>query len=191
MRAVVAGVWLLVVLQVPACATDLVREDGRLVFRSLGFAIDDPGAGPQAGWSAHRVEGALLSFRAPDGATLSLVQKCGPLPGDLQILARELLIGLEERQIEEEAAVTVNGAPGWRIVARVAYEGRAVRLHTVTRRLGECSLDWIAVAPLERVGLGAEFDAWWASFRAAPAAEAAGPGDAAPGAAAGPGKGTP
>jgi len=87
--------------------------------------------------------------------------------------ARELLIGLEDREIVEEGPVLVDGAPGWAILAHATSEGRAAGLRTVTRRLGDCSLDWILVFPFEdqalaegRVrGLEEDFSDWWSSFR--------------------------
>ena len=170
MRAIATAAGLLVLLQVPACAKDLVRRDGRFVHRELGFSIDEPGGSAEEGsdWRAISVEGSLLSFREPGGSTMSLVQKCGPLPEDLQLLARELLIGLEGREVVEEGGVTVDGAPGWAMAVRATDEGRAARLWTVTRLLGECSLDWILVVPGSGEAFTADFADWWDSFREAP-----------------------
>jgi hypothetical protein len=98
---------------------------------------------------------------------MSLVHKCGPLPDDLRLLARELLIGLDDRELLEEGPVSVGGAPGWAQTARARLEGRGVELRTVTRRLGKCSLDWVLVGPGSLAPVRDDFERWWASFRTA------------------------
>ena len=175
--AITSAAFFLVLFQVPACAKDLIQEDGRWVHRSRGFSIADPtrSAASGARWSAVPVEGSVLSFRESGGASMSLVQQCGVLPDDLRLLARELLIGLDEREIIEEGPVSVGGAPGWRIAARARHEGRAVRLRAVTRRLGPCSVDFLLIAPQQSPDLEADFQGWWGSFRASSAARGAEP----------------
>lgn len=73
-RAISAAAALWIGLQTPACATDLVRRDGRLVHAELGFSIDDPSAAgsssgvataPGSRWEREPVEGAEVSYRAP------------------------------------------------------------------------------------------------------------------------------
>jgi hypothetical protein len=51
--------------------------------------------------------------------------------------------------------------------------GKVVRLKTVTRVIGECSYDWILIAPGGFEGPETVFDRWWRSFRSS-AGEAAG-----------------
>lgn len=164
----------LLLLQLPACASDLAEGDGRFHHRRLGFVVDDPRtAAPE--WRLVAVDGAEIAFRSPEGAAMSMIVSCDrghevPLP----LLARQLLIGLEAPSLRESRAVTLDGARGWLQVAEARDAGRPVRLRTVTRPGPPCSVDWVLVGAAGHGGREAEFDRWWASFRAVPDAPAAG-----------------
>jgi hypothetical protein len=171
---------LLLLLQLPACASDLTENGGRFHHGRLGFVVDDPrAAAPE--WRLVRVDGAELSFRSPEGAAMSMIVSCdrgngAPLP----LLARQLLIGLEAPDLRESREVTVDGVRAWLQVAEAREAGRPVRLRTVTRPGPPCSVDWVLVGATDPAGRDGEFDRWWASFRAAPDAPAAAAQEARP-----------
>jgi hypothetical protein len=163
-------VWLLVILQTSACASDPVFEDGRYRHRRHHYSIAAP-AGEDPAWQRVEVEGAVLAFQGPGGATMSLLERCGRSSADPRILARQLLIGLEGRALVAEGPIGEGegGAEGWIQRVEATAGGKVVRLKTVTRVSGACSYDWILVSPGEIEGLEAVFDGWWMSFRSSAA----------------------
>jgi hypothetical protein len=169
--ATLAGVLLLA--SAGACASGGVRlVEGRYVAASSRFSIASP-AGEGERWSRAHVDGAVLSFRGRSGgpaagAALSLLERCGAPVAEPRLLARELLIGLEQREEEGGAAVVVAGAPAWRQAVRATADGRRVELRSVTRVAGDCTTDFVLVAPHVDAGMEADFDAWWRSYRPGP-----------------------
>ena len=158
--------WLPMVFQASACASDLVFEDGRYWSDRGRYSIAKPG-GEGSAWRRVRVEGAEIAFRAPDGATLSLIEHCGRPLAKPSILARQLLIGLEGRTLIDEGPLPSDESRGWVQWLEATAEGNALRLTTVTRVIGTCSYDGLLVVPdgLERHE--PVFEAWWGSFRIA------------------------
>jgi hypothetical protein len=156
----------LLLLQVPACASELVPEAGRFHHRRLGFTLDDPRAtAPE--WQRVRLEGAELAFRSPEGAAMSLILSCERAhAASPRLLARQLLIGLEAPELRESRAVTVDGAAGWLQVAEAHDAGRPVRLRSVTRPGPPCNLDFVLVGVAGPPAREADFERWWGSFRA-------------------------
>ena len=157
-------VWLLVILQTSACASDPVFEDGRYRHRRHHYSIAAP-VGEGSAWRRIEVEGAVLAFQGRGGATMSLLERCGRSSTDPRILARQLLSGLEGRTLVEEGPLGEDGAQGWIQRVEATASGKVVRLKTVTRVSGECSYDWILVAPGGLEGMEPVFDRWWMSFR--------------------------
>ncbi len=171
--AVAAAAW--VGLHTSACAADVALVDGRYVHRRWHWSIEDPTRLAE-GWRAEPADGATLTFRGPGGAVMSLVQKCGRPVEEPRILSRELLVALDAPQRLSEGPVEVGGAPGWALTARAAGAMGPVQIKAVTRRLGDCTLDWVLVTPGPRAADEALFDRWWASFRAPGPDAAAGAG---------------
>ena len=162
-RGVGVATALLVLLQSPACASDLAREAGSF-FDRRGFAISDPAA-EGSGWERARVNGASLSYRGPGHAVMSWQVGCKRPVAEPKILARHLLIGLRGRAITEEGPVPVDGAEGWFLRVTATGEGRRVRMKTVTHVAGPCVHDWILVSPEDLSASEPAFDRWWSSFR--------------------------
>jgi hypothetical protein len=156
--------WLPMIFQASACASDLVFEDGRYRSDDGHYSIAKPG-GEGSAWRRVRVEGAEIAFQGPDGATLSLIERCGRPLAKPRILARQLLIGLEGRKLTGEGPLPSDESRGWVQWVEAPAEGGVIRLKTVTRVIGTCSYDWILVVSdgLERHE--PVFDAWWGSFR--------------------------
>lgn len=176
LRSFVAAGTLLAALQTPACASDWTAEAGRLRNRELGVSLADAGARP--GWERIEVEGARLAYRGPDGAVMSFLRACGRRrERDPRVEARQLLLGLEERQLVEDRALRVAGAPGWLQQVEARDEDREAHLKTVTRVAPPCREDWVLATPGPPGAAEEVFDAWWGSYRPAPT-ESGGPGAA-------------
>ena len=132
-----------------------------------GSSLDAPG-GEGAAWTLASVPGALLTFRGVAGssaerASMSLVERCAAAPALPRLAARQLLIGLDDREFLEDRSCEVGGMAGWLQSLDASDEETRVHLRTVTRLESGCSLDWVLVAP-QGAGLDATFDAWWASW---------------------------
>ena len=131
-------------------------------------------------WRLTSVSGAVLTFRGEAGSTaesasMSLLERCAEAPANPRLAARQLLIGLSDREFRDDRAVEVAGAPGW-LQALDASDGAGrARLRTVTRLEAGCSLDWVLVAGTEARGLDPAFDAWWSSWRPDPVSDGAAP----------------
>jgi hypothetical protein len=153
-------------LPAPACAGDLARADGRIVHRRLGLSVEDPARWP-AGWRPVEVDGAALAFRGPDGATLSLLARCGgDAASELPALAHALLLGLDARDVLSEAPVRAGDAAAWMQTARAELDGRAVHVKSVTRRAApDCTVDLLLVTPGPLADTEPDFDRWWGSLR--------------------------
>jgi len=120
---------------------------------------------PGAGWERVDVDDATLSFQRGGADTLSMVSRCGRPVAKAQLMARHLVIGLEDRTLVTAGPVSVAGYGGWTQTFDSAHSGYPVRIKTVTLVLNDCSFDWILVAagPFEPAEV--VLDAWWASFR--------------------------
>ena len=172
-----AAAFALAAALVGACAgPHAVLEGGRYRVPGHASSIAAPGEGG-SGWVSLRVDGAALAFRgesgtATAGASMSLLERCAAAAGRPRVVARQLLIGLTEREFGEDRAVEVAGRAGW-LQALDASDGEErVHLRTVTRVEDACSLDFVLVAPPGRPDLDGVFDAWWQSWRPDPGAEA-------------------
>jgi hypothetical protein len=160
--AVVA--WLLVIFQMSACASDLVFEKGRYRHRHRHYSIARPG-GEESLWQPVRVEGTVLAFQGPARDTMSLLENCESPGAEPRLLARQLLIGLDEWNLLDEGPVGEGESPGWIQRLEATADGEAFQLKTVTRIVGQCSYDWILIVRGGLEGPEAVFDRWWRSFR--------------------------
>ena len=150
----------LTLLLLPACARDLVAEDGGWRSTQEGYRIGEPGAG----WERFDLEGAALAFRHGGSETMSLQARCGRPVASPGIMARHLMIGIPERTLREAHPVSVAGHSGWAQIFDARLEGRTVRVQTVTVVTSGCAYDFLVVTaddsePAQRV-----FEAWVDSF---------------------------
>jgi hypothetical protein len=150
-----------------ACASPVVeRDDGGYSHARQGWRVDAPGDP----WTRAEVEGALLAFRAPGGAWMSLASRCGIAPAQPRVLVRHLAIGLRPRQLVAEREVRVDGRPGWWQTWRTRV-GDAERELDALSVVGDgCVYDWVLVAPPGSTSLREGFERWWGTFRLAPPA---------------------
>ncbi len=172
---------LLLSVSVAGCATGWTLEAGRLVDARSGLSIAEPEGGP---WRRIEVEGALLTLRRPDGATLSWLRYCheAPLPTregahtlprvlGVREAAHGLLRALAAREILEEGPDPDVGGATWRIRAAVRQDGRTARLDSFTRVADGCTEDWLLAVPetggpvtaSQREEERALLDHWWRS----------------------------
>jgi len=157
---------LLVVFQASACSSDLLLEDGRYQPRRRHYSIAEPG-GEGSVWRRVRVEGAEIAFKGPGRANMSLIEHCGRSVAAPRSLARQLLIGLEERTLVEEGPLDADETWGWVQRLDATADGERLQLKTVTRVIGACSYDWILIVPGELERHEPVFDDWRRSFRSA------------------------
>lgn len=160
LAAVVAAVaWL---VEMPACASAWMLENHRYVNRESGISIAAPDG---KAWSRADVDGALLSFADDRGGRLSWIRQCGRAQPPPRLASRQLLIGLQVEGEPEGSSVTVQGAPGWRLRARVRQDGETASIDAVTRIGQHCTDDFLLVTPKPDAAERAAFEAWWRSFR--------------------------
>lgn len=148
-----------------ACASggDLVAANGRYLHRSLGFSMPDPAAADPA-WQRTHVRRTQLAWERPGGARLSLYSECDRTPTTPQVLARSLLIGVEQRVLRQSGPVAAGNLQGWSQVVDVEEAGHVRRLKTVTLIAERCSYDFLLIAGDDFESLEPGFDAWWAGF---------------------------
>ena len=161
------GLALLLAL-LPACARDLVAENGGWRSTRGGYRIGAPGAG----WERFDLEGAALAFRQGGSETMSLQARCGRPVASPAIMARHLLIGISERTLRQAGPVAVAGRSGWTQTFDARLEARTVRIQTVTLVTSSCAYDFLVVAAGDPEPAQRSFEAWVESFSLADVATA-------------------
>lgn len=165
-RGALALLWLAGPLA-QACASELTVVDGRLEHGKQGYSVALPSPST---WKRVSVEGAVVAFRGPGRTLMSLQSRCGRPLAHPQILARELLIGLEPRHLLEAGPVAVESWQGWTQTVETQDEGKAVRVKTVTLVARRCIFDWVLTSDDGFAAAMPDFDAWWQSFELGPEA---------------------
>jgi len=150
----------LTLLLLPACARDLVAENGGWRSTQEGYRIGEPGAG----WERFDLEGAALAFRHGGSETMSLQARCGRPVASPAIMARHLMIGIPERTLRQAGPVLVGGRSGWAQTFDARLEGRTVRIQTLTLVTSGCAYDFLVVAAGDPEPARQVFEAWVESF---------------------------
>jgi hypothetical protein len=156
-----------------ACAGDWVSRGPSLEgfrHRARGWEVELPPPSDGGTWERVEVAGAALSFRGQGdllGASMSLVSECPGSEAPPAVLARHLVIGIDDRALVHAGPVQLRGLPGWSQTFDAVEGERSIRLKTVTLAGSDCTFDWILVTPdsFDRIERG--FDRWWRSFRPA------------------------
>ena len=149
-----------------ACGGSISLVDGTYRDRRHDFTIAAP-AGPGPAWERVSVDDAALSFRREQSGrrdSLAMLARCGRAVADAQLMARSLVIGLNERELLAAGPRLVAGRSGWTQSFETSRDGVTVFVKTVTLVTGDCSFDWVLVAAGSRQRAETAFDAWWGSF---------------------------
>jgi hypothetical protein len=147
-----------------ACAGPLVHTAGGYWHRKHDFRIAEP-PGPGPSWKRVDVDGAPLAFRRAGPDAMSLLSRCGRPVAEAQLMARHLVIGVEDRTLVRAGPVRVAGRSGWTQTLETRRGDVPVLVKTVTLVVGDCTFDWILVAAGPFAPAEGAFDRWWASFR--------------------------
>ena len=151
-----------------ACAAPVTRDDGRWRARDGDASIADL-ATLEPGWQRQDEAGALLAFRADDGARAAWLRQCRGAAAAARPEAHALLVRLPGAQVEREGPVEVAGRAAWSLVASASDGGRRVQVKSVTRvSAGGCTDDFLLVAAGELSQREEGFDRWWASYAEGP-----------------------
>lgn len=151
----------LALLLILGCASDLIAIEGGFRHRLHDYSIRDPGLP----WERVEVEGAAIAYRRPGLETMSLRSTCGRPLAAPAIMARHLLIGVDDWELRQAGPVLVAERDGWTQTFDTLRRGVVVRVKTVTLVARGCSFDWVlaTAGPFEEAERA--FDAWWNSFR--------------------------
>jgi hypothetical protein len=162
-----SGIALLIVCVAAGCATDLERTPTGFRHREHGYSIGFPnGVGPA--WTETDVEGAWIAFRRPGRETIALQSRCGRPVAAPAVMARNLVVGVGERDLLQAGPVAIGGSNGWVQTFDVTAEGVEARVTTVTAVIADCTFDWTLVTKGEPLETRAAFDTWWATFELDP-----------------------
>jgi len=115
-------------------------------------------------WRELRVKDADLAFRGPGGAFMTISSQCGKQSGDPAVLARQLLVGLENRKPVSKKRFEFAGGQAYTQTIDSSGDERAVRTKTVTLVRGDCVVDWLLTALGSLADVEASFDVWWRAF---------------------------
>lgn len=109
---------------------------------------------PDAGWDVAAASRAELELRhRATRAGIYANVECGEEAGrrDVTVLARRLFVGLRGREILENGAATLGGAPAVRAVleAQVSGSDERMRLEVYVMKAGSCVYDLVYAAPAD------------------------------------------
>jgi hypothetical protein len=141
-----------------------------------GTLYRDPAQGfevrlPDAPWSVHPLPDAPLSLRNLDrGAAMALLTECkAPEAGELRGVSRHLYFGLQDKQVQAQEPVELQGVPGLRTRLSATLDGRPVEVEGITLRHAGCLVDLVYVAPPAAfLGGRGDFQAFVDSWRPLP-----------------------
>jgi hypothetical protein len=156
-RLALAG--LVAVMVGAGCASRRV-ESGDTFSSNKGYSVRLP-AGP---WEVESDGAADVALRRPSAHAGMLVNAAcegGTARRSLEILARQLLVGVRGRRVLENGEVTVNGrrAAHTLLEARVEDGAAPVRVEMYVIKDERCVYDFLYVAP------PATFETWRGDFR--------------------------
>jgi hypothetical protein len=159
----------LTVLLLPAlsCANPLRMFDKNIEHAKHGYRVSIPHSENEK-WERSKVPGAGLSFVSNrTNSSISLLSYCSRVSSraSLEVLAKQLLIGLRPDSTPVLESVTVDDQPGVSQRFTTFEEGVLVSVKTVTTTKATCQYDFILTAPENFEVLEADFDRWWNEAR--------------------------
>ncbi len=159
---------LLVFPQMSGCAKNPLRLSEQSVEHvKHGYRVAVPSSEGES-WKRVDVPGAGLSFVSSDGgSSMSLLSHCSrePSRASLEILARQLLIGLRPASAPQIESVSVDGQPGIAQIFTTREGEPRVAVKTVTTAKANCQYDFLLAASKNFEPLEADFDRWWMGVR--------------------------
>jgi hypothetical protein len=158
---------LLAVFFVVGCASNLIRTETGFRNPRHGYSIGIPG-GPGAEWERIEIEGAWVAFRRPGSETMSLQSRCGKPVAHPAIMARNLVVGIGEREILQAGPAIVAGTNGWIQTFETRPGDVTIRVTTVTAVIDDCSFDWTLATRGESPRASHAFEVWWGTFERDP-----------------------
>jgi hypothetical protein len=79
---------------------------------------------------------------------MALLAECKePEAGELRGVGRHLYFGLQDKQVQAQEPVQLQGVPGLRTRLSATLDGRPVEVEGITLRHAGCLLDFLYVAP--------------------------------------------
>ena len=104
---------------------------------------------PEAPWSVHPLPGATLSLRNLDrDAAMALLAECKePEAGELLGVGRHLYFGLQDKQVQAQESVLLQGVPALRTRLSATLDELPVEVEGITLRHAGCLVDLVYVAP--------------------------------------------
>lgn len=113
----------------------------------------------------------LLLWSRRLSAYIAVYSRCpGEEEGPLPILAKHLFLGLRNRRILEQKALSLDGAEGLVTTLEATLDGRPVTLQSVVVKQLDCLYDLIYFAPPGAFASGLpEFESFLSGWRFVPA----------------------
>jgi hypothetical protein len=158
---------ILVLAPVLGCANPLRQSRQSIEHLKHGYRVSVPQSEDET-WKRVDVPGAGLSFVSSESrSSVSLLSNCSNerSQASLEVLARQLLIGLRPDSTPRLESVLVDGQAGIAQIFTTREGETAVTVKTVTTEKANCQYDFILAAPGNFEGLEADFDRWWSSAR--------------------------
>jgi hypothetical protein len=155
---------LLVVVFVVGCASDLKRTETGFRNPRHGYSIGVPGRAAGEPWERIEIKGAWVAFRRPGPETMSLQSRCGKPVAHPAIMARNLVVGIGERELVQAGPVIVAGTNAWIQTFDTRPGDATIRVTTVTAVIDGCAFDWTLVTLGESPSANHAFEAWWGTF---------------------------
>jgi hypothetical protein len=154
---------LLAVFFVVGCASNLVRTEAGYRNPHHGYSIGVPG-GLGEPWERIEIEGAWVAFRRRGPETMSLQSRCGKPVAHPAIMARNLVVGIGERELVQAGPVIVAGTNAWIQTFETRPGDATIRVTTVTAVIDDCAFDWTLVTLGDSPSANHAFEAWWGTF---------------------------
>lgn len=157
---------LLAVIVVAGCASYPKRTETGYRHPRHHYSIGVPG-GPGPAWTRIQIKGAWLAFQRP-GETISLQSRCGKPVARPAVMARNLVVGVGERELVQAGPVIVGGTNGWIQTFDTRSGDVTVRVTTVTAVIEGCTFDWTLASMGDSPDAMRAFETWWGTFELAP-----------------------
>ncbi len=156
-------VLVLVLPPVLGCANPLRLSKQKIEHLKHGYRVSAPQSEDET-WKRVNVPGAGLSFvSSASRSSVSLLSHCSSerSQASLEVLARQLLIGLRPDSAPRLESVSVDGQPGIAQIFTTREGDTPVTVKTVTTEKANCQYDFVLAAPGKFEDLEADFDRWW------------------------------